>query len=603
MKRLAISIGLLLFLAFSFAGCKGGEPTEKKIEKAAKSTAPKPRTFNEVRVEISEADKQYLMKTARKAFDLWVAKEERYEPNDVPPSLKGKKSNNVFATIYKEGEWRGCVSASGKDLVANVVNAVINTCRDKRFKDPLPEEIDRFRVEISILQPKELIEDKTPEGVRKVLEPGVHGIYLEHSSRKRAFFLPYVFVKKQRTTVTWLERIAKKAKLPKDAWKSPETFVYKYATINFIEDVPHGKAVDLYRYKVELDEPPADAVEKAIDLAEKYLLGHKVEEKSRFLPGYDVQHRPLRTDPDAWQLSAAAALGYAADLAKDLKLGGEVRWVMKGLESGIRKAPEGGRMFGSDSGVDGAATLIFAELLGCAGAVKDRRELAASVAEYLRNATGKDKRLPMGKAAAMDPDNHLVFAMARLASVTKNEKDKQHARLLFDAFWKSGGRWALLAVAETANLTGDAALATKAVEEGRKVVGMQYDRKSAPYADFTGAFNDEKTPTTANVAVRLRGLALAYSLVPETQEETRKRLLNAVVLAARWLLEQQFTPASAFYLEEYSRYVGAFKKDILVNTTELDDTALALLALLDVNRFAEKPVADAFVSNKEMLKK
>jgi len=154
-----------------------------------------------------------------------------------------------------------------------------------------------------------------------------------------AFFLPYVFVKKQRTLETWLQRISSKAGLAPDVWKTADAAVYKFETINFIEDAPHGKAVDLYRYKVELDELPANAVETAIDQTQKYILGHKVEEKNRFLPGYSASHQPLREDPDTWQLSAATALGTAADLSKDLKLGGEVRWGMKGLESGIRAAP------------------------------------------------------------------------------------------------------------------------------------------------------------------------------------------------------------------------------------------------------------------------
>lgn len=199
--------------------------------------------FGEVTLQLSAEDKDYLTRLARRAFDAWVKEKKRYKPDDAPEHLKGMKSNPVFTSIYKGEEWRGCVSASGDDILEATVAAVINTCQDKRFKNPEPSEVDEIRVEVWVLQPKERIESNDDGTVQKALSSS-HGLFVKNGS-KSAYFLPYVFAQKQRSMSEWLSRLSKKAGLSEDAWKDSGTKIYRFLTLAFGEESPRGKTVDL----------------------------------------------------------------------------------------------------------------------------------------------------------------------------------------------------------------------------------------------------------------------------------------------------------------------------------------------------------------------
>ena len=575
---------VLCIVSLLFAACdkdksqasQAAKTGEQKVQKVEKKEEPKG-----VEIKLGEAEKQYLIQLARKTFDQWVTKKTRYVPADVPANLKDMSANRVFATIYKEGEWRGCVSAEEKNLIESTIGSVINTCKDNRFKSPEPGELDKFRVELSFLQPMEEVTTKDPAEIEKVLEPGVHGIQVRHTSGKGAFFLPYVFVKKQRTTITWLERLSEKGGLPKDAWKSPEASIYKYSTINFIEDKPYGRAVDLYRYKIELDALEPDAINQALALGKTWLLEHKDETTKRFAAGFDGDHKPLSSVPESAQAMAAAALGSMADVNKDKDLAKDVRWIQDGLQTKLTKQ-DGGLAFVTDGKADIEGTLIVADFLSQAITAKDRNALAKSLAANLSKSLTSGT-LPGKGAIIEDLPNYAIYVFSRLATLTKLDADKITAKKLFEGQWKPGQVWSLAAAVAAANLTGDSTAKGKAATEASALLDAQYTKENARFSDYVGAFKGEKIPTTEGVAVRLLGLSQAFG-AGMIDPAVRSKATDALVFGVRWLLEQQFTPQSAFYIENGQTMWGTFKQDILENTSILDQSSLALLALAEVKR-------------------
>ncbi|RJO72740.1 MAG: AMMECR1 domain-containing protein [Myxococcales bacterium] len=581
MKRnLAIVVFVLLALGAFACSKEEAKPAKNGKPKPAKvAVAEKP----ELKLQLSEADKQVLIGVARKTFELFIVEGKTYKPDDVPANLREMKSNRVFATLYIEGEWRGCVSAEGDTLIEATVQSVINTCRDKRFKSPTPEEVGRFRVELSYLQPMEEIATKDPAQIEKELEPGVDGIQVVHSSGKRAFFLPYVFVKKQRTTAEWLERLSAKAGLPKDAWKSPETRIYRYGTINFIEETPKGRSVDLYRYKVELDDVPDGALDAAVAAALDWLKAQKDATAGRFRGGFDEDHKPLPPAAPKAHLAGLIGLGEAAEIAKDLNLANDVRWGWDGLKDAVRT--EGGALeFVENGAADLEGALLLADLLGASGAVKGRREMLGPIAASLAKLAGKDRPKPGKGAVIEDLPNYAVFVAARLVRHTKDEKLKALVKDLVARWWTAGGGWSAAAAIEAAKALDDEALADRSLAEAKALVAAQYGKADAPYADYIGAFKSDGAPRTIDVAVRLRGLAFVYEAMGERDPEAKAAIGRALVFGLRWLLEQQFTDASAFYIENYKTLVGAFKADILVNTARVEDLGAGLAALVDVRR-------------------
>lgn len=587
-----------------FMGCErkaAEQPAPGKaaeLGNAAKAVKKPPARGDEHWIKLSEEDKQYLIRLARKAFEFWVKEERRYQPEDLPAHLKDMKVNRVFATLYKKGEWRGCVSSKGKTIAAAVIGSVVNTCRDQRFENPRPDELNDFRVELSFLQPFELIETKDPALIEKELEPGVHGISVRHSSGKQAFFLPYVFVKKQRTTLTWLERICKKAGMKKEDWKSEETYIYRYGTINFIEEKPNGRSVDLYRYKVELDEMAPDAAEKAVKLSLEWFANHRLNEKMRFAVGYDADHKPIRKDSEILQLMGLTALGRAEQmelLPKSLK--DTLDWrLADGVES-LELPPQ----------IQGAENLekllLTADLLVATPKKKAHKEMAKAVAEYLRTRVDLEMSLPDEGSYVRSLPNYLVKVFADLVALTDGEENKAYLEQLYTKVWKRGKPLALEAIARVNMVLGDEGSKEKMIELLKGVMGSQYTVESAPYRDYTGAFDEGQPPTTVGLAHRLSGVAIAYSRIGDDEIELKALALQTMMFALRCLLEQQFTETSAFYFESYHHSLGAFKRDILINTSRLDDTSAALQALLDVKKWGGKELIDKIGASKEGLHK
>ena len=297
------TIATLLLLPFIFIACNKSTTDESAPQ--AKSSAKKEvrdNPFkNEVYVSLTDEEVDTLMRIARKAFDMHVKEGKRYEPTngELSGSLKNKRGNHVFATIYYKGDWRGCMASSRKLLVDSVIDSVINTAQDFRFKkkNPKPEELQDYRVELSILQPKHIIEGgNTIENIEKQFKPGVEGLYVG-DGRKSAFFLPYVFNKKARKLQTWLERLSNKATGQKnpDLWKNADAIIAHYDAINTIEEKPYGKFTYLYRYRVLAPTVSAKQIHAALHEGINWLSSQYDGAAGMLKPGYyEYTTRPIK---------------------------------------------------------------------------------------------------------------------------------------------------------------------------------------------------------------------------------------------------------------------------------------------------------------------
>lgn len=599
-----LALGALFVACDSKKGADSPASATPKTDKAEARKAAPGAKKGEVVVSLSESDKAYLIGVARKAFEVWTLEKKVYEPTDVPEHLKTKKVNRVFATIYKQGEWRGCVSADKKDIIPTVVHSVINTAKDSRFEDPRPDELVNFRVELSFLQPFEVVDTKDPKEIEKQIEPGVHGISIEHVNGRRAYFLPYVFVKRQRTTVAWLERICQKAKLPKDAWQTPEATIYRYDTLNFIEETPNGRHVDLYRYKVELDSVPANALPVAIDLAAKWFIRHQDNATARFAPGHDTEIKPIRRDHAVLQLLAMAALGYSETTRTfGSSMDRVYTWFMGGFKEHLNRA-DGALVVNAPDAKALEATLAFAEFVTNSAKLPERAALAKAVAQHLRGALDPASAPTENGDIVRDIRTYALLVMARLAVVTGEAADGAKARALYDAWYEGGKPLSLAAVAAMVALDSkDETLYKALLAELDGVVRRQFTAKTARFTDYIGAFEGETVPTAAGVAMGLRGLALAYPQIKTEDGRYATDVVTAAMFASRWLLEQQFTEVSAFYIPNYGEILGSFKSNVVLNTSRLDDTAWPMLALIETQAAMGDALAAAFTGRAAELNK
>jgi AmmeMemoRadiSam system protein A len=161
--------------------------------------------------EYSKEERALLLRVAHES--ILAALENRKISFD-PPSPHLAEKRGVFASLYLEGELRGCVGFV--QAVDSVYRAVAEAARaaafeDTRFYPVTLGEAPRLHIELSILSPMQVV---SPDDV----EIGHHGLLISQHGW-RGLLLPQVAVEHNWNRVTFLEQTCHKAGLPHDAWQ------------------------------------------------------------------------------------------------------------------------------------------------------------------------------------------------------------------------------------------------------------------------------------------------------------------------------------------------------------------------------------------------
>ena len=153
---------------------------------------------------------------------------------DVPPKLAGTKA--CFVTLTENGELRGCIGhilpqeALYQAVVDNARNAAT---RDPRFQPVRPDEVNKIKIEISVLTEPQLLNFNSPEDLLNKLQPGEDGVVLQIGSRA-ATFLPQVW-EQIPDKVDFLNHLAQKAGCAPDDWRGKNVSVSIYRVEAFAE--------------------------------------------------------------------------------------------------------------------------------------------------------------------------------------------------------------------------------------------------------------------------------------------------------------------------------------------------------------------------------
>ena len=126
---------------------------------------------------------------------------------------------------------RGCIGYTSpvKPLHQTVRDVAIQAAtQDPRFRPVTKDELKVLTYEISVLSP-----------FRKILnteriEVGVHGLLVKKGNRS-GLLLPQVPVEQGWDRQTFIEQTCRKAGLPLDAWKDPETDIFGFTAFVFGE--------------------------------------------------------------------------------------------------------------------------------------------------------------------------------------------------------------------------------------------------------------------------------------------------------------------------------------------------------------------------------
>ena len=170
---------------------------------------------------LSEAEGRAILELARQAVLEAVCHNRTVQP--IPHKGVFERRCGVFVTLHVNKKLRGCIGViePRADLGESIVKCAISAAlEDPRFSRMRPDEAPEAEVEVSLLSPLEKI--RTEE-----IEIAKHGLVVENGPR-RGLLLPQVAVEHGLDREAFLRETCRKAGLPDEAWRNPETSIFGF---------------------------------------------------------------------------------------------------------------------------------------------------------------------------------------------------------------------------------------------------------------------------------------------------------------------------------------------------------------------------------------
>lgn len=167
---------------------------------------------------------------ARRALNAFARQES--SPDWQPEHEALNATSGVFVTLRVGGVLHGClgVSIGRNPLATEIANLTVAAAtRDPRFPVMTPEEAQCADIEISVLTPAQRIASVDE------LEIGIHGLIITSGSCA-GLLLPKVAVEQHWTREQFLDQACRKAGLPLETWKNPNTIIEIFQA-EVIEDI------------------------------------------------------------------------------------------------------------------------------------------------------------------------------------------------------------------------------------------------------------------------------------------------------------------------------------------------------------------------------
>jgi AmmeMemoRadiSam system protein B/AmmeMemoRadiSam system protein A len=162
---------------------------------------------------LGEEEKARLLEIARSSIEAKLKGKPVEEPTADSPKLSEKRG--AFVTLTEDGRLRGCIGhIRGVYPLCTTISrmAIAAATEDPRFPPLTTDELNRIRIEISVMTPLEKITD--PDKI----EVGRHGIYIQ-KGRHSGLLLPQVATDYGWDRYEFLDHTCMKAGLPRGCWR------------------------------------------------------------------------------------------------------------------------------------------------------------------------------------------------------------------------------------------------------------------------------------------------------------------------------------------------------------------------------------------------
>lgn len=212
------------YAAIAFTG-----PPAGPVAREAGDAKPQPAA-------LSAADQKFLLELARKTLQRVTAGGglPEVKADAVPESLRSAKGS--FVTLTRDGQLRGCIGnlQPADPLYESVMqNTQSAALRDSRFPPVTADEVDKLRIEISVLTEPRPLKFDSPDDLLAKLQPRRDGVVLKIDGRG-ATFLPQVWEQLPDKS-EFLNHLAQKAGFPPAAWRGRGVAVSIYHVEAFAE--------------------------------------------------------------------------------------------------------------------------------------------------------------------------------------------------------------------------------------------------------------------------------------------------------------------------------------------------------------------------------
>jgi len=185
---------------------------------------------------LNNKEKQFLLNLARQSIQYYLNNHQKLiiDPVALSNQIFKQKSGN-FVTLTINGNLRGCIGKiiTNQPLYQDIIeNAVAAAFKDPRFNPINKTDVDKIKIEISLLTAPKKINFNNPTNLLKQINRN-NGIIIK-SGIHQATYLPQVW-QKLSNKKTFLNHLCQKAGLPKKSWKNLETEILKYQVEKFQE--------------------------------------------------------------------------------------------------------------------------------------------------------------------------------------------------------------------------------------------------------------------------------------------------------------------------------------------------------------------------------
>jgi AmmeMemoRadiSam system protein A len=169
---------------------------------------------------LSASQRESLLTLARAAAASAARGEADTNAGPAPEGLD--RPGAAFVTLHVSGALHGCIGTfQADDSLWETVHemAIAAARRDPRFPPLAERDVPELDVEISVLSPPHRVSHHSE------IEIGRHGLEIRRG-RRRGLLLPQVATEHDFDRERFLAETCRKAGLPADSWRDPETEIW-----------------------------------------------------------------------------------------------------------------------------------------------------------------------------------------------------------------------------------------------------------------------------------------------------------------------------------------------------------------------------------------